>query len=160
VKDYGPVWEGSGSGSTSGSRRSPPKRLFWSRLQVRSRANPADWSPFGRAEPQKSGSARLRVTFSRCTLRRARAGLCRSGRRGAVGRSRRRGLAKRGGVPGGAGGVAGGAGGARWSSRWSGQSRRRGAAGRSRRRGGRRRMHRSRSPPPELHAPGSRERGR
>jgi hypothetical protein len=32
--NLGPIWEGFGSGSTSGSRRSPPKRLVLQRLQV------------------------------------------------------------------------------------------------------------------------------
>jgi hypothetical protein len=33
-EDLGPVWEGSGSGSTSGFRRSPPKRQILQRLRV------------------------------------------------------------------------------------------------------------------------------
>jgi hypothetical protein len=61
---YGPLWEGSSSGSSTGSCWSPAKRPGAGRLRWRSPGEPADWSGLGEAEPQNTSFVRLRLTFS------------------------------------------------------------------------------------------------
>jgi hypothetical protein len=57
ISALGPLWEGSKRSSSSGSTRSPPKRVFLQRLRGWSSSNPALWSTLEMSEPQKRGSA-------------------------------------------------------------------------------------------------------
>jgi hypothetical protein len=62
----GPLWEG--SGSSTGSYWSPPKRQNVERLQRRSPGKPALWSGLGEVEPRKRGSAGSSGSLDRFAL--------------------------------------------------------------------------------------------
>ena len=61
----GTVWQGSTSGSKTGSGRSLAKRGLHAQLRLRSPAKPADWSALALAEPRNRGSIQLRAAPQR-----------------------------------------------------------------------------------------------